>query len=437
MRMEDKARELLDTEKKIYDLMQKAGRQVDTVLAGAKMPSMVPVVVPAVISAGLLLAISVLRQKGIVVIVLVLALLFMLGKVYSNWQNYSMRKASLGKMTALTRQSRELEKERTRLIGELNGLRNDAGRKRYWWDLGLDPAFTPRMPGQPLPAGDDWKLGLFHEIQLETKEDGIYLHDFLKTPLFCTKKYAEAMRQGKTAELYRDDAVYASDATAYVCKHLYAYHLTPIEEIEGHTTVRKVNREQVLAEYRSQVDDLERMGNMILGNDYFTNEEAYMLGRMSVYDHNDIDTWRRLAEYDFKEKIPDEIRHTHYTQSFRNLWYMEFLSCAVVFLAADGSRAGQTALILHSNEEQESLGFTVRTNSAEEMEGYLESYAGLEPLEVGGTCLRPSLAVFAGTLFGSSYRESLRLRRRDLLGEKPSGLTDEEWAYLIRTDMPR
>ena len=427
-----KARQLVDIERSIYSLMQKAGDQIDLAIAGtAGLPGAGSVVIPSVVTLMIAAAIYVLRENGIAVIVLVLALLFMLGKMYSSWQNYSMRKNAFKECAAFGKQADGLKKEHARLIEELNALRKAAPERRYWWDAGLDPAITPKMPGQRLPDGE-WRLGVFNELQLETKTDGIYLHDFIRTPVFYKAEWVEALRTGKTAELYRNDAVYGSDATAYACMHLYAYIMTPIEEIEGETTVRKVDRERVLEEYRDKVDNLERSANLLLNGDYLTNRTRYYAGRISVDDYYTHELYRSLAERDFKDRIPDEVRHSRYTKGFNNLWQMEFLRCATIFIAADGSHAGETALILMPNEKQDAVYLTVRTKSSTELCGYLESYVGMEPLIVGEYRIRPSLADFATTLFGSRYREYLGLHRRDVLSEKPRGLTDEEWVYLIR-----
>ena len=429
-----KAEALARIEQEIYEYMKRAGQEATNAYASGKKPSAAEAVIPAAVAAVAAVVTKLTWSKGLIAVGAFLVCLFMLGKTYTNWQNYKMRKAAYEESCAQSGKAVELDRKRNAMIGELNALRDPSDGRRYWWDAGISPAVLPDMPGEWLQDASEWTLGLYNEIQLEVREGGIYLHDFTEEPVFYTADRVEALRTGRTAELYRDKSAYGTDATAYVCKHLYACQMEPLEEIESSTTVYRVDKKQAMDAYRGRLDDYEKQSNSMLNGNYLTNKDLYNCGKISASHDLELDVYRTLAEQDYESEIPDTVSHTSYAKTFNNFFSMDFLTCAYIFIAADGRHAGQTALILMPQEQEESIGFTVRLKSLKEFSGYLDSYVGFEPLSIGGVRIRPSLALFAEALFRGSYRDILRLKPRDVLAPKPANLTDEEWSYLIRSD---
>lgn len=437
----ERSSQLAAKEQEIYCLSRLVRQQLRKAGGSMDGPSARQVLIPAALSAAVLLAMVLLRKHNLVVIVLLFALLYLLGKTYSEWKNYTGKKDAGKEGRSVADQLETAQEERDYLIRELNALRDSRSGKRYFWDIGLDPTRIPAMPGDMLQPADEWTIGVFNELQIENNKNGLYLHDFLREPLLCSARDIRPYLQQDSAELYRDDAVIASNPTVYAIKHVYAFTMDPIEEIQGYTEVQTGGKARARQQFNDQADEREKWWNeMMGGKGPITNEDAYYMGEMSDSEYWNEDTYRKLREREAVDSTPDTTEIPHYNKGFYGLWSMEFLSCALVLVAADGPYAGKAAWILRPNRPQKSLWFTVRMdqdasgNLTNGIAGYLESYLAEDPLQWGNIELMPSLALFAEDLFNEDNRRQLGLHSRDVLADKPKGLTNEEWVYLIRTD---
>lgn len=375
---------------------------------------------------------------GIKTMILGVILLAALLKAYLEWGVYKKQNAKLKQARQGFRAATDLEGRRKELIGKLDVMRRaDPGlNKKYWWDAGISPNgfASVELPGTTLSS--DWEYVVAQQVTLTEREDGLYCEDFVDHGVgVLSSEVEELVQSGNAAVLYRDEAVMSRPHEMFLCKYLYALDCQPIEEISTSTTRTRVDKEAEMRAYQDRLDAREVLWNAATGDGLLTNREAALYGKRSVSEFQREELYRGLAESDRQSKInamPDYEEETQYRKVFRNLYVDEFVTCAMIFLSLEEQTAGKVAMVILPQVEVPSLTITMRAESAEHPScGYLEHYMGQDALVMGKHNFRPSIRMAADQLFGGEWGKVMGLRKLDILAEKPSGLSDAEWCYLI------
>lgn len=379
---------------------------------------------------------NLIGDGGVTTIVLGVVLLGALLKAYLEWGVYKKQKEKQREVGQVSDTVSDLADRRRSLIGQLNEIRQKMPEKsrRYWWDMNISPKGfnSAKLPGTTV---EGWQFTAAFQVTVNERADGLYCEDFYDYAVSVSAEEVEqAMRNGGVA-IYRDEEVLSRPHDMFACIHLYAVRSTPIEEITSSTTYTSVDKEAEMEAYREKLDAGEVLMNAAVGDGLLTNREAALYGKRSVSQFGQEEFYRGMAELDRQEKIDamlDYEENTTYRKTFRNLYKNEFLSCAMVFLSMEENTLGKTALIVLPRQEVSSVTLTVRLDKPKQaLSGYLERYMGNEALVMGGHTIRPSIKMAAEQLFGGEFREQLHLKELDILAEKPSGLTDAEWCYLV------
>lgn len=379
-------------------------------LAGAKIPEFVPYIVAAVC----------------------------VYKAYMSFQSYRLDRESDKSARQGKARLEPLRKKREKLLQELNQMRQaDSGLQgEYWWDMGVSPLQFLCYSGERLLG---WDFQLMPQINFREKNGKIYCDDYTENGYTMTPEQARSFaRKESLCELYRDEDVLSSGCTVYEIRQLNASHIEPIEEVATHTTRTYHDKKSDMEKFRRNLDQYERSFNLMYNGQYESNEEAHLMGRVSDQDWLSDSLFRDAVEDRYERKLDQRGEYdedVRYSSVFRGLYCLEFLTCAWVLSAADGPLKGQIAYILLPLEEQKSIRFTMRADKKEKpCSGYLESYAGFDPLVYGWSNIRPSIQNAADILFHGENRTRLGLKKRDVLMPKPKGLESMEWCYLIWRD---
>lgn len=388
----------------------------------------------AVVAAVLL---NLIGDGGVTTIILGVVLLGALLKAYLEWGVYKKQREKQRETSRVSDTVDDFANRRRTLIAQLNEIRRKMpeNSRRYWWDMNISPAGfdCAKLPGA---AVEGWQFTAAFQVTVNERSDGLYCEDFYDYAVSVSAKEVEqALQTGSVTAIYRDGEILSHPQEMFACVHLYAMHSTPIEEITSNTTSHRVDKEGEMQAYREKLDEREVLLNAAVGDGMLTNREAALYGKRSVSQFGREEFYRGMAEMDRQEKIdamPDYEENTTYRKTFRNLYVNEFLSCAMVFLSMEENTLGKVALIVLPRQEVSSITLTMRLDKpGNAVSGYLETYMGEEPLVVGKHTLCPSIRMAAEQLFGGGFREQLQLKELDILEEKPSGLTDVEWCYLV------
>lgn len=398
-------------------------------------------VICLVVAAAAALLLHVLGDGGVKTMVCGVILLAALLKAYLEWGVYKKQNARLEQARKGFRAATDLEDRREELIKQLDAMRRSDPTldKTYWWDAGISPnGFSvSELPGTALAP--DWAYIVAQQVTLTEREDGLYCEDFVEHGVGVLASEAEELvRSGNAAVIYRNEEVLSAPHEMFLCKYLYALDNQPIEEISASTTHTRVDKEAEMRAYQDKLDAREALFNAAAGDGLLTNREAALYGKRSVSGFRQEELYRGFAEREQQSRIdamPDYEEHTQYRKVFRNLYINEFVTCAIIFLSLEEHTAGKTALILLPQTEIPSLTVTMRADSAEHpTSGYLEHYMGEDALVMGRRSIRPSIRMAADQLFGGEWGKAIGLDKIDIMAEKPAGLSDAEWCYLIWKD---
>lgn len=430
----EKARNLAEIEKKIYQMSgnPSINRQQKT---ESSTNSLFSIIVPAVIAAAAFVASQYVNSDGFERIGCWIVVILALGKTYMNWKQQSFIKNNEENSKAAGNVLAGLMQQRSDLISELNKMKSSDDKKKYWWETGVMP--SERSKWTPKLDLSEWKFGVFDEIKIVPKKDGLYCEDFVNEMTICSRKQAEKLcKSSDFCEIYRDNNAWSSKNNQFVSRYLYAYSMDQLEEITSHTTRVRIDKEGEMKKYQNKLDEWERISNWEELGTFDTNRELYDYDKISrkTYQNRSYDrNWMEYWKQDEINKMPDYEENTVYRQKFDNFYDMVFLPCAMILWEVKGDSVGRIASVFISRKIQNSIEFTMRAEVRECPScGYLESYLESEPLIIGGTRIKPDIKMVADYLF--EKQTDYKFCKRDILEPKPNGLTDEEWCYLIWMD---
>lgn len=348
-------------------------------------------------------------------------------------------------LTTMVGSQEEKRKELLSRIGEL--CRKDpALNGNYWWKFGKDPAvhglaMEALLPGKEAKSSE-WKFAMLNQMWFQEAGDVIYLYDMTEYAVLIEGKDARAMLEpGNGAVIYQNKDLLTEKAPGYALWHLYAYTEQPIEEISKSTTRTAVDKEAERAAHQQKLDLMEIGLNAIGSKDLMTNKEMQMTGRMSLQDYVQEDLVRGMYEADFESKLSargDYDEHTTYSKGFRGLSHLSFYDCADILISVEEGTMGQCAAIVVPRENQKITQLFVRSNKKDHpFTGRVESYDGNPGLTLSDGVGSPSIKMAVEQLFTPSNIEFLHLKNRDVLEEKPEGLDEWEFVYLMWMDNPK
>lgn len=403
-------------------------------------PKQLYVWLTAAAAAGILW--KLLGNGGVLSIVFGGGCLLALYKAYMEWNNYKANHSEDREGRRITDRVTALETERKQLISDLNRMRaeNPVLKGTYWWDMNKNPAVDgQRLPGK-VPKADEWQYGVFNPVYLSGGKGGVYLEDMCDTEVLVDgDEVRELLKRGNDRQIavYRDERLLSSEEKAYKVLKLYAYDRREIEEISATTTRTKIDKEAQLASYRGKLDAMEIGINALKGRNLMTNEEMYLYGKADLQRYASDGLRRAVLESQKESRIAaqgDYEEHTVYKKGFNNLSRLIFVCCADIYASIKPETNGEIAAITVPRAEQSILQMTVRSIDGKPFAGRLESYAGEDSLEEVGKVGRLSVEMAIDQLMNPKMREWLHLKKRDVLAEKPDGLDEYEWPYLIWSD---
>jgi hypothetical protein len=85
--------------------------------------------------------------------------------------------------------------------------------------------------------------------------------------------------------------------------------------------------------------------------------------------------------------------------------------------------------------KQQEISVTMRADNPDSpMSGYLEEYYGYPAIYFGERNEEPEFIPAVNFVFSDESKRNMKLKQRDVFEQKPIGLSDEEWYYLIHKD---
>lgn len=304
----------------------------------------------------------------------------------------------------------------------------------YWWKADWDPVLAEtQLPGF-VPDLNEWKLAWMNHPFLERKEKLVHLADMEQTPVTIREAGVDEILDGG-AVLYRRDDILEDRDQDFLISHLYAYAVEPIQEVRKNTTWEKVDREAEMDAYRQGQDELESWLNLMGGEGFIDNDTRLLMGNMSANDYLRESMFRDLREMDYEDKLnarPDYEENTRYTKGFYGLSRIRLYNCADILLSTSEAHPGECAAIVLPRENQRILQMIVRSGDKNDpFVGRLEYYRDEPGYRQTNALGKPSVRMAAEILFDPDVMENLDLAPRDVLAERPEGLSPLEFAYLM------
>lgn len=375
-------------------------------------------------------------------------LLASLVKAYMEWRNYRTDVRELKRNTATANEGTGmvtlLENRREELIQKLNQMcaANLALKKNYWWTAGKNPAFEAALLPGVVPDYNQWAFGQLNPAWFTKKNGGIWLEDMNTYGItFDREETLKVIKSKDNVALYQNPALLSASAKEFLVTYFYAIGLEEVKEVTASTRRTYIDKDAERAAYQRKMDGTEIVLNAFSRNAMMTDAEAQATGRISMQEYIDGQLVRGMYEADFESGLSargDYEESTTYSKGFYGLYHLTLFKCAEILLSLEKRTNGHAATILVPRTEEKSVSLMVRAKHNDNpFCGYLEPYGGRKAIEVGGVQGVPSIQIALDHLMNPTDASNLHLLQRDVLADRPEGLDDIEYAYLIWKDNPR
>jgi hypothetical protein len=395
-------------------------------------------VVVEIISIILLCNVSFSAISFLLVVVVMLFAFFYFFDIFVYF--YCSKTAAIGirklreKNTALIA---ELAQSQEALKKQLNELVNEQGSNdEHWWnrDIDLEQLARKYLVTKSLDNGE---YVISTPVQVQEKEEGAYFTWHEK--LYLERADVENMiNNGEVKVIYKNDKVLENCGDDFLTFMIYSWKLKQIYEIEKHTKNIRIDKEAAMNDYKDRLDALESFTNGAATGRFRTMQEEYIYNYNNLTAEQKSDYWsydalRSLNESDYKSKLdaePDFYEEEQYKEVYKGLVNLTFFPNGFVLYVGD-----KVAYILLYKAKQQEISVTMRADNPDSpMSGYLEEYYGYPAIYFGERNEEPEFIPAVNFVFSDESKRNMKLKQRDVFEQKPIGLSDEEWYYLIHKD---